>query len=156
MEYNYVTLQCRLSDYDRRTPVDDFKPIELTDAQGIDYFENLCLEAENSCADERTFSSPRIGVPDQKIALHVNVQFYTDKELMVRMALTVQLSSHSNFRPTAPPRARELVRLSPSSSVGRICIWAPLGARDTTAVCTTWTTGPFLTAPPPSCSMTDL
>ena len=63
--------------------MDDFKPIELTDAQGIDYFENLCLEAENSCADERTFSPPRIGVPDQKIALHVNVHFYTDKELMV-------------------------------------------------------------------------
>lgn len=34
VEYNYVTLQCRLSDYDRRTPVDDFKPIELVDAQG--------------------------------------------------------------------------------------------------------------------------
>jgi len=86
VEYNYVTLQCRLSDYDRRTPVDDFKPIELTDAQGIDYFENLCLEAENSCADDRTFSSPRIGVPDQKIALHVNVHFYTDKELMANSA----------------------------------------------------------------------
>ena len=28
-----MTLQCRLSDYDRRTPVDDFKPLELTDAQ---------------------------------------------------------------------------------------------------------------------------
>ena len=92
-----MTLQCRLSDYDRRTPVDDFKPIELTDAQGIDYFENLCLEAENSCADERTFSPPRIGVPDQKIALHVNVHFYTDKELMVlKMALTI----YHNLHPT--------------------------------------------------------
>ena len=85
MEYNYVTLQCRLSDYDRRTPVDDFKPIDLVDAQGIDYFENLCLEAESSCEDQRGFSTPRIGVPDQKIALHVNVHFYTDKELMVSL-----------------------------------------------------------------------
>ena len=84
VEYNYVTLQCRLSDYDRRTPVDDFKPIDLVDAQGIDYFENLCLEADSSCEDQRGFSTPRIGVPDQKIALHVNVHFYTDKELMVR------------------------------------------------------------------------
>lgn len=90
VEYNYVTLQCRLSDYDRRTPVDDFKPIELEDAQGIDYFENLCLEAENSCADERTFSPPRIGVPDTKIALHVNVHFYTDKELMANSAAACQ------------------------------------------------------------------
>ena len=113
MEYNYVTLQCRLSDYDRRTPVDDFKPIELTDAQGIDYFENLCLEAENSCADERTFSSPRIGVPDQKIALHVNVHFYTDKELMVRSdnsPIPTSYSPYSIFRPTVPLRVRELVR----------------------------------------------
>ena len=103
IEYNYVTLQCRLSDYDRRTPVDDFKPIDLVDAQGIleimhagmndsfklfflgiDYFENLCLDGENSCEDDRVFSSPRIGVPEQKISLHVNVHFYTDKELMVR------------------------------------------------------------------------
>jgi hypothetical protein len=78
-----VTLQCRLSDYDRRTPIDDFKPIELVDAQGIDYFENLCLVSETTCADERSFSAPRVGVPDSKIALHVNVHFYTDKELMV-------------------------------------------------------------------------
>ena len=85
VEYNYVTLQCRLSDYDRRTPVDDFKPIDLVDAQGIDYFENLCLEADSSCEDQRGFSTPRIGVPDQKIALHVNVHFYTDKELMVSL-----------------------------------------------------------------------
>jgi len=90
VEYNYVTLQCRLSDYDRRTPVDDFKPIELTDAQGIDYFENLCLDGESSCEDQRTFISPRIGVPDQKIALHVNVHFYTDKELMANSAAACQ------------------------------------------------------------------
>jgi len=90
VEYNYVTLQCRLSDYDRRTPVDDFKPIELTDAQGIDYFENLCLDGESSCEDQRTFTSPRIGVPDQKIALHVNVHFYTDKELMANSAAACQ------------------------------------------------------------------
>ena len=44
-----------------------------------------CLEAESSCEDQRGFSTPRIGVPDQKIALHVNVHFYTDKELMVSM-----------------------------------------------------------------------
>ena len=57
--------------------------IYLIDISGIDYFENLCLDGESSCEDQRTFTSPRIGVPDQKIALHVNVHFYTDKELMV-------------------------------------------------------------------------
>jgi len=90
VEYNYVTLQCRLSDYDRRTPVDDFKPIELVDAPGIDYFENLCLVSETTCADDRSFSSPRVGVPDSKIALHVNVHFYTDKELMANSPAACQ------------------------------------------------------------------
>jgi len=90
VEYNYVTLQCRLSDYDRRTPVDDFKPIDLVEAQGIDYFENLCLEAESSCEDQRGFATPRIGVPEQKIALHVNVHFYTDKELMANSPAACQ------------------------------------------------------------------
>lgn len=90
VEYNYVTLQCRLSDYDRRTPVDDFKPIELVDAPGIDYFENLCLVSETTCADERSFSTPRVGVPDSKIALHVNVHFYTDKELMANSPAACQ------------------------------------------------------------------
>ena len=80
-----ILLQCRLSDFDRRTPLDDFKPIELVDApvryhlhhrhhplihiddndfksQGIDYFENLCLQTETTCADQRTFSPPRVSV----------------------------------------------------------------------------------------------
>jgi len=90
VEYNYVTLQCRLSDFDRRTPLDDFKPIELVDSPGIDYFENLCLQTETTCADQRTFSPPRVGVPDSKIALHVNVHFYTDKELMANSAAACQ------------------------------------------------------------------
>ena len=55
-----MTLQCRLSDFDRRTPLADFSPIELVDAPGIDYFENLCLVTESTCADQRTFSPPRV------------------------------------------------------------------------------------------------
>ncbi|QQP35292.1 Uncharacterized protein FKW44_023467, partial [Caligus rogercresseyi] len=42
-EYNYVTLQCRLSDHDRRTVRKDYAPVDFVDAQGVDYFENLCL-----------------------------------------------------------------------------------------------------------------
>ena len=110
MEYNYVTLQCRLSDYDRRTPVDDFKPIDLVDSEGIDYFENLCLEAESSCEDQRDFSTPRIGVPEQKIALHVNVHFYTDKELMVSEREEGESAIDIITRPTVLPPVREPVR----------------------------------------------
>ena len=29
-------------------------------SQGIDYFENLCLQTESTCADQRTFSPPRV------------------------------------------------------------------------------------------------
>ena len=133
MEYNYVTLQCRLSDYDRRTPVDDFKPIDLVDAQGIDYFENLCLEADSSCEDQRGFSTPRIGVPDQKIALHVNVHFYTDKELMVRKETKRVLSTQLIIRPTVRQPARELVRSRLSFSADPISTWDLLMALSTTA-----------------------
>lgn len=43
-EYNYITTKCHLSEHDRRS-VDD--SIELVDAQGVDYFENLCLKGMN-------------------------------------------------------------------------------------------------------------
>lgn len=48
VEYNYVTLQCQLSDSDRRT-TGQF--VQFVDAQGVDYFENLCLKG-----NYRTFS----------------------------------------------------------------------------------------------------
>ena len=38
--------QCRLSDYDRRTLKDGFRVGELVSVQGVDYFENLCLQSE--------------------------------------------------------------------------------------------------------------
>lgn len=41
VEYNYVTLQCHLSDSDRRTTG---QYVQFIDAQGVDYFENLCLK----------------------------------------------------------------------------------------------------------------
>lgn len=41
VEYNYVTLQCHLSDSDRRTTG---QYVQFVDAQGVDYFENLCLK----------------------------------------------------------------------------------------------------------------
>lgn len=83
-EYNYVTLQCRLSDYDRRTLEDGGLPqaISLVEAQGVDYFENLCLSNDNACAKERSYQPPRLGVPAQKVAAHVSLNFYVDKELM--------------------------------------------------------------------------
>ena len=83
-EYNYVTLQCRLSDYDRRT-LQDNQIINLVDAQGVDYFENLCLTHDNACSKDRSYQPPRFGIPVQKVASHVKTHFYVDKELMVRV-----------------------------------------------------------------------
>lgn len=44
VEFNYVTLQCHLSEYDRRSP--GAFPIDLVDTQGVDYFENACLQCK--------------------------------------------------------------------------------------------------------------
>lgn len=48
-EYNYITTKCHLSEHDRRS-VDD--SVELIDAQGVDYFENLCLKSMRKRLDE--------------------------------------------------------------------------------------------------------
>jgi len=83
-EYNYVTLQCRLSDYDRRTLEEqtNLQAVELVEAQGVDYFENLCLTHDNACQKDRSYQIPQFGVPTQKVAAHIKTQFYVDKELM--------------------------------------------------------------------------
>jgi len=45
-EYNYASLQCHLSDTDRRTA--GTGPLsQLVDSPGVDYFENLCLNGKN-------------------------------------------------------------------------------------------------------------
>lgn len=81
-EYNYVTLQCRLSDYDRRTLSDNVQSVGLVEAQGVDFFENLCLNNDDACTKDRSYQPPRFGMPAQKVAAHVKTHFYVDKELM--------------------------------------------------------------------------
>ncbi|KAF4520956.1 hypothetical protein B566_EDAN008767, partial [Ephemera danica] len=79
-EYNYATLQCHLSDTDRRTAGSG--PLsQLIDSPGVDYFENLCLKGGEACKGKKTYSAPRIGVPDEKISQYVALNFYVDKEL---------------------------------------------------------------------------
>ncbi|XP_063872644.1 uncharacterized protein LOC135107016 isoform X1 [Scylla paramamosain] len=80
-EYDYVTLQCQLSQYDRRSAVEG---LEMVDREGVDYFENLCLSASDSChEDEREFEQPQyLGVPLSMISHYVDIHYYVDKELM--------------------------------------------------------------------------
>ncbi|KAL1454852.1 hypothetical protein WDU94_008983 [Cyamophila willieti] len=80
VEYNYVTLQCHLSDSDRRTTG---QYVQFVDAQGVDYFENLCLKPNQACKGNRLFQVPRIGVADDKVAQYASLHYYVDKELQV-------------------------------------------------------------------------
>lgn len=73
-------MKCVLSDSDRRT-TGQF--VQLVDAQGTDYFENLCLKPTQACKNSRIFQTPRIGVPDEKVAQYAGLHYYTDKELQV-------------------------------------------------------------------------
>lgn len=73
-------MKCVLSDSDRRT---SGQFVQLVDAQGTDYFENLCLKAGQSCKNTRSFQNPRIGVSDEKVAQYAGLHYYTDKELQV-------------------------------------------------------------------------
>jgi len=76
-EYNYVTLQCHLSEEDRRTaPASAF-----VDATGVDYFENLCLQGNETCKTKKTFAEVDVGVPKDRIAHYVGLHYYVDKEL---------------------------------------------------------------------------
>lgn len=43
VEYNIATLQCTLSEYDRRYPG---AYVDFNDARGVDYFENLCNQGK--------------------------------------------------------------------------------------------------------------
>lgn len=89
VEYNYVTLQCHLSDSDRRTTG---QYVQFVDAQGVDYFENLCLKGKEACKSQRIFQMPRIGVADDKVAQYAGLHYYTDKELQVQSESACRLA----------------------------------------------------------------
>ncbi|XP_064117624.1 uncharacterized protein LOC135223045 [Macrobrachium nipponense] len=78
-EYNYVTLQCHLSEHDRRSVTES---VEMVDVQGVDFFENLCLGSSESCQGERDYIEPQFGVPVDRVSHYVDMHYYVDKELM--------------------------------------------------------------------------
>ncbi|XP_047102683.1 uncharacterized protein LOC124721659 [Schistocerca piceifrons] len=89
LEYNYVTLQCHLSESDRRTTG---QYVQFVDAQGVDYFENLCLKSNQACKGNRQYISPRIGVSDDKVAQYASLHYYVDKELQVNSEAACRLA----------------------------------------------------------------
>jgi len=82
VEFNYVTLQCHLSEYDRRSP--GAFPVDLVESQGVDYFENACLQSDDICQDQRAYDYAKVGMPLNKIAHFVELNYYPDKELLVK------------------------------------------------------------------------
>ena len=52
---------------------------------GVDYFENLCLDAHNACKDGRTFSPPPAKASENLVNL-VRFHFYADKQLAATSA----------------------------------------------------------------------
>ncbi|XP_054157723.1 uncharacterized protein LOC128956066 [Oppia nitens] len=82
VEFNYVTLQCHLSEYDRRSP--GAFPVDLVESQGVDYFENACLQSEDICQDQRAYDYAKLGLPLTKVAHYVELNYYPDKELLVK------------------------------------------------------------------------
>jgi len=110
VEFNYVTLQCHLSEYDRRSP--GAFPVDLVDTQGIDYFENSCLQSEDICQEQRVYDYAKLGLPLNKVAHYVELNFYPDKELLVKSqggclrACTIEnefICRSVLFRPTYKP-----------------------------------------------------
>ncbi|XP_050442492.1 uncharacterized protein LOC126846749 [Adelges cooleyi] len=89
VEYNYVTLQCHLSDSDRRTTG---QYVQFVEAQGVDYFENLCIKGNQACKGNRVFQVPRIGVADDKVAQYAALHYYNDKELQVTSEAACRLA----------------------------------------------------------------
>ncbi|XP_036339172.1 uncharacterized protein LOC118748682 [Rhagoletis pomonella] len=80
VEYDYNNMKCVLSDSDRRS---SGQFVQLVDAQGTDYFENLCLKPAQACKNNRSFAVARVGVSEEKVAQYVGLHYYTDKELQV-------------------------------------------------------------------------
>ncbi|KAH0557273.1 uncharacterized protein LOC123271401 isoform X1 [Cotesia glomerata] len=89
VEYNYMSLQCAMSDADRRS-TGQF--VQFVDAQGVDYFENLCLKPKDACKSSKVYQLPRIGVADDKIAQYVGLQYYVDKDLAVPTEASCKLA----------------------------------------------------------------
>lgn len=100
LEYNYISQQCTLSGYDRRSPLVVHQAshssaaslhgapgsgaADLMDAPGTDYFENACLLGEDICNESRIYDYAKVGMPLNRVAHFVELNYYPDKEMLVK------------------------------------------------------------------------
>lgn len=93
-EYNYISQQCTLNGYDRRSPLimhlAQHSSSSLTgggdliEAPGTDYFENACLLGEDICNESRIYDYAKSSMPLNRIAHFVELNYYPDKEMLVK------------------------------------------------------------------------
>lgn len=96
LEYNYISQQCSLSGLDRRSPLvihmtsnaaltaPNGHASDMLDSPGTDYFENACLLGEDICNDSRIYDYAKVGLPLQRAAHFVELNYYPDKEMLVK------------------------------------------------------------------------
>lgn len=113
LEYNYITQQCSLNGYDRRSPLilhlanqaaalapgqqtggshsnhhqvagSGQSNNDLLESVGTDYFENACLLGEDICNESRIYDYAKIGLPLNRVAHFVELNYYPDKEMLVK------------------------------------------------------------------------
>ena len=99
LEYNYISQQCWLSGYDRRSPLvlhlasmaaaatssgQGHHSADLLEAPGSDYFENACLLSEDICNESRIYDYAKVGLPLPRVAHFVELNYYPDKEMLVK------------------------------------------------------------------------
>lgn len=89
VEFNYLTQQCYLNGYDRRSPIIVASAGlggsgDLLDTAGTDYFENACLLGEDVCTESRIYDYAKLGVSLQRVAHFVELNYYPDKEMLVK------------------------------------------------------------------------
>ncbi|XP_013774463.1 uncharacterized protein LOC106459393 [Limulus polyphemus] len=81
VEFNYMNLQCHLSEYDRRSPG---VFIDMIDMEEVDYFENSCLQSNEICSsEERNYEYPTVPISLESLVHFVELNYYPDKELLV-------------------------------------------------------------------------
>ncbi|CAL1275838.1 unnamed protein product [Larinioides sclopetarius] len=80
VEFNYVTKECRLSEFDRRSPG---VYVHMVDSQGVDYFENACLQPDKVCRGPKNYGYAPVNLPQTSLTYYIDLNYYLDKQILV-------------------------------------------------------------------------
>ncbi|GFV46030.1 uncharacterized protein TNCV_2200401 [Trichonephila clavipes] len=80
VEFNMVTHECHLSEFDRRSPGAN---VHLVDSQGVDYLENFCLQSSMVCPGPKHYNYLQVGLSQAAVTSYVQYNYYPDKQIVV-------------------------------------------------------------------------